>query len=308
MSENEDNDQLEKTSVVQSDTFKGRLQAASDAPPVLVILVGPQGYVGKQFPITKTDLVIGRSVECDIFIDDKSLSRSHAKLALQATDVAIIDLGSTNKTVVNTQTLPPLAPCILKNNDQIKTGNIVFKFLERGQLETIAHKENFEKANKDALTGAYSKGALLEKGPEAIKRSEMLSEALAVVTFDIDHFKKINDNFGHPGGDYVLRELSKTVMTRLVRANDYFARFGGEEFVLILAGSTIQQGMEIGERIRQTIQMTKFEYEGKLIPVTVSVGVSQKNPGEEWDSLYDRADKALYISKQSGRNRVTRAN
>lgn len=308
MSENEDNDQLEKTSVVQSDTFKGRLQAASDAPPVLVILVGPQGYVGKQFAITKTDLVIGRSVECDIFIDDKSLSRSHAKLVLQATDVAIVDLGSTNKTVVNVQTLPPLAPCILKNNDQIKTGNIVFKFLERGQLETIAHKENFDKANKDALTGAYSKGALLEKGPEAIKRSEILAEALSVVTFDIDHFKKINDSHGHPGGDYVLRELSKTIMTRLVRANDYFARFGGEEFVLILSGSTIQQAMEIAERIRQTIQMTKFEYEGKLIPVTVSIGVSQKNAGEEWDSLYDRADKALYASKQSGRNRVTRAN
>jgi two-component system cell cycle response regulator len=97
-------------------------------------------------------------------------------------------------------------------------------------------------------------------------------------------------------------------MTRLVRANDYFARYGGEEFVLILSGSTIQQAMEIAERIRQTIQMTKFEYENKLIPVTVSIGVSQKNPGEDWDSLYDRADKALYVSKQSGRNRVSKAN
>lgn len=308
MAENDENDQLEKTSVVQSDTFKGRLQAANEAPPVLVILVGPQGYVGKQFAITKTDLVIGRSVECDIFIDDKSISRSHAKLVLQSTDVAIIDLGSTNKTVVNVQTLPPLAPCVLKNNDQVKTGNIVFKFLERGQLETIAHKENFEKSQKDALTGAYSKGALIEKGPEAIKRSEVLAEALSVVTFDIDHFKKINDGHGHACGDYVLRELSKTIMTRLVRANDYFARYGGEEFVLILSGSTIQQAMEIAERIRQTIQMTKFEYENKLIPVTVSIGVSQKNPGEDWDSLYDRADKALYVSKQSGRNRVSKAN
>jgi two-component system cell cycle response regulator len=71
-----------------------------------------------------------------------------------------------------------------------KLENIVFKFLERGQLETIAHKENFEKSQKDALTGAYSKGALIEKGPEAIKRSEVLAEALSVVTFDIDHFKK----------------------------------------------------------------------------------------------------------------------
>jgi two-component system cell cycle response regulator len=126
MAENDENDQLEKTSVVQSDTFKGRLQAANEAPPVLVILVGPQGYVGKQFAITKTDLVIGRSVECDIFIDDKSISRSHAKLVLQSTDVAIIDLGSTNKTVVNVQTLPPLAPCVLKNNDQVKTGKYCF--------------------------------------------------------------------------------------------------------------------------------------------------------------------------------------
>lgn len=295
----------EKTSVVSSDTFRGKMQAADEAPPVFIVLAGPSGYVGKQFAITKTDMVIGRSVECDIFIDDKSLSRSHAKLTLAGSEVAIIDMGSTNKTVVNSQVLPPLAPCQLKNNDQIKIGNIVAKFLEKGQLETLANQENFEKVQKDAMTGAYSKGALIEKGPEAIKRSEVLNEPLSVVTFDIDHFKKVNDNYGHPGGDYVLKELCRIIMTRLVRANDYFARFGGEEFVLILSGSTEQNAMEIAERIRQTIQMSRFEFEKKLIPITISIGVALKKTGDDWDSLYERADRALYTSKQSGRNRVT---
>lgn len=303
----DDSDNLEKTSVIQSDTFKGRLKAADEAPPTVVVLVGPPGFVGKQFPINKTDIVLGRSVEIEIYIDDKSLSRSHAKFVLTGNEIAILDLGSTNKTVVNGTPLAPLAPRVLKNNDQIKCGNVICKFLEQGNLEVITNQQIFEKSNKDALTGAYSKGALLEKGPESIKRSDVLNEALSVVTFDIDHFKKVNDGYGHPGGDYVLKELSNIVMTRLVRANDYFARFGGEEFVIILAGTQEKTALEVAERIRQTIQSSRFEFEGRVIPVTISIGVSVRHDGEDWESLYDRADKALYASKQGGRNRVSLA-
>src|SRR5437868_1710638 len=200
-------DVSEKTSVVSSDTFKGRIQAADSAPPVVVVLIGPPGYVGKQYPISSNDIVIGRSVETQVYIDDKSLSRSHAKFAVVGSEVSIIDLGSTNKTIVNGIALAPLAPCKLKNNDQIKTGNIVFKYLEKGNIEALTNQTMYEKANRDALTGAYSKGSLLEKGPEAVRRSELLSEELSVIVFDIDHFKKINDTHGHAAGDYVLKDL-----------------------------------------------------------------------------------------------------
>lgn len=306
--EDTSNESLEKTSIVASDTFRGRLKEADDVPPAIVVLIGPPGYVGKQYPITANDIVIGRSVESQVYIDDKSLSRSHAKFAVNNAEISIIDLGSTNKTIVNGQVVPPLASCLLKNNDQIKTGNVIFKFLEKGNIESMTNAAMYERAQKDALTGAHSKGALIEKGPEAIKRAEVLSEPLSLVTFDIDHFKKINDTYGHPGGDYVLKELCRVVITKLIRANDFFARYGGEEFVLLLSGSPEKTAVEVGERIRQTIESHDFVFDGKKIAVTVSIGVATRKASEiEWTQIYERADKALYHSKQTGRNKLTLA-
>ncbi len=306
--EDTSNESLEKTSIVASDTFRGRLKEADDVPPAIVVLIGPPGYVGKQYPITANDIVIGRSVESQVYIDDKSLSRSHAKFAVNNAEISIIDLGSTNKTIVNGQVVPPLASCLLKNNDQIKTGNVIFKFLEKGNIESMTNAAMYERAQKDALTGAHSKGALIEKGPEAIKRAEVLSEPLSLVTFDIDHFKKINDTYGHPGGDYVLKELCRVVITKLIRANDFFARYGGEEFVLLLSGSPEKTAVEVGERIRQTIESHEFVFDGKKIAVTVSIGVATRKASEtEWTQIYERADKALYHSKQTGRNKLTLA-
>jgi len=302
-------DEQEKTSIVTSDTFKGRMKAADDAPPVLVVLMGPTGYVGKQFPLVQSDMVVGRSVESNVFIDDKSVSRSHARVTILGSEVAIMDLGSSNKTVVNGMTLNPMTPQKLKNNDQIKTGNVIFKFLEKGNLEAIANQELNEKALKDALTGAYSKGALLEKGPEAVKRAEVLGEELSVLVFDIDFFKKINDGFGHAAGDHVLRELSHVIGTKMVRSHDYFARYGGEEFVILLQNTPIKVALDVAERIRTTVENHEFVFEGKKIPVTVSLGAASRLVIEtEWDVLFRRADEALYKSKQSGRKRVTPAN
>lgn len=302
----EHTESLEKTSIVASDTFKGRMREADEVPPALVVLIGPPGYVGKQYPITANDIVIGRSVESQVYIDDKSISRSHAKFAVNGNEISIIDLGSTNKTIVNGEVVPPLAACQLRNNDQIKTGNIIFKFLERGNIEAITNAAMYDRAQKDALTGAHSKGALLDKGPEAVKRSELLNEPLSLITFDIDHFKKINDTYGHPGGDYVLKELSNIVISKLIRSNDFFARYGGEEFVLLISGSSAKIAGEVGERIRQTIEAHEFEFENQKIAVTISVGIATKLPHEtEWAQIYDRADKALYHSKQNGRNRTT---
>ncbi len=300
-------DTADKTSIVASDTFKGKLRAADDAPPAVVILVGPPGYVGKQWLITKPDMTIGRSDGLDMTVTDGSLSRSHAKLVVTMTDVQIVDLGSTNKTQVNGIALPPMVPRRLVNNDQIKTGNVIFKFLEKGNVESITNQQIFDKASKDALTGAFNKGALLDKGPEAVKRSDVLAEPLSVITFDLDFFKKINDNYGHPGGDYVLRELGQLMQSKLIRSNDYFSRYGGEEFVLILQATPMRTAMEVAERIRATVEGHVFRFENKIIPVTISIGVSTKNSTDTWETIYDRADKALYLSKQSGRNKVTQA-
>lgn len=303
--QNEKTDRTEKTVVASETTLNRKMANNGVGSPVMVVLIGPSGYQGKQWSL-QDNFVVGRAVESQIFIDDGSVSRSHAKIEFRGTEVIIMDLGSTNKTIVNGQALAPLAPQILKNNDQVKTGNVVFKFLDKGNIEAYAQRELFEKANRDALTGAYSKGALIERGPEVIKRSETLNEPLSVIVFDIDHFKKVNDTYGHAAGDMVLKELSRIISTKLVRANDFFARYGGEEFVLILSGTPVSAAIDIAERIRKTIQESEFVFESKKIPVTVSVGcASRKSEESSWDVLFERADKSLYSSKQNGRNRVT---
>ncbi len=297
---------LDKTSVVQSDTFKVRIAQAGEAPPCLVLLVGPANEVGRQWPIEATDCIIGRSPTVNVHVEDRSVSKSHAKLTMSAGEVSIIDLESTNKTVINSKILPSLQPQKLKNNDQIKVGNIIFKFLERGNIETVSVAQTFNKALIDQLTGINNRGALNVQGVELFNKSRLLGSPLSVIVFDIDFFKKVNDGHGHPAGDYVLKDLSRVVRDSLIRGNDYFARYGGEEFCLLLLGSPQKQVEEIGERIRRTIQDHRFEYEGAHLPITISVGIASiLETDKSWNDIFNRADKALYVSKHNGRNRVS---
>jgi two-component system cell cycle response regulator len=299
---------LEKTSIVQSDTFKVRIAQAGEAPPCLVLLVGPANEVGRQWPIEATDSIIGRALTAHLHIDDRSVSKSHAKVVLSAGEVSIIDLESTNKTVVNGKILPSLQPLKLKNNDQIKVGNVIFKFLERGNIETVSVAQTFNKALIDQLTGINNRGALNVQGVDIFNKSRMLGIPMSVIVFDIDFFKKVNDTYGHAAGDYVLKDLARVVRDNLIRGNDYFARYGGEEFCLLILGSPLKQVEEIGERIRRTIQEHSFVYEGTRLPVTISAGIAIITEGDKgWNDIFIRADKALYISKHNGRNRVSTA-
>ncbi len=303
---NDDETPFEKTSVIQSDTFKVRLAQAGQAPPCLVLLVGPSNQIGRQWPIEKTDFVIGRSAGSNIHIDDKSVSKSHAKLTLKAGEVSIIDLESTNKTVVNGQQVAALEPMILKNNDQIKMGNVIFKFLERGNIETVSVAQTYDRGQIDALTGIFNRGALNAMGAENFSRARMLGTNYSILVFDIDFFKKVNDTYGHAAGDYVLKELSKVIREGLIRGNDVFGRYGGEEFCLLVMGSETNTVLQIGERLRKTIEEHKFEFEGTVMPITISVGISAiKDADLAWNDIFARADKALYASKEAGRNKVS---
>lgn len=301
-----DENTLEKTSVVPSDTFRLRIAQADQAPPCLVLLVGPPDQVGRQWPIQESDKIIGRSVNSNIYVDDRSVSKSHAKLTLSNGEVHLIDLESTNRTIVNSKMLEPLVGYKLTNNDQIKTGNVIFKFLEKGNIEAVSTQETFDRGLKDALTGINNKGALEAKGPEYFKKARLLGVPLSVVTFDIDYFKKVNDTYGHPAGDYVLKELANIVGESQIRENDFFARSGGEEFTVLLLGSPANQAIDVAERVRKTIESHHFEFEGVKMDITISSGVScDTEADQDWTTIFDRADKSLYQSKQGGRNRVT---
>lgn len=307
MSQQDDSHDRDKTSIVSGDTLKIRLKEVVDTPPAVVLLMGPAHMVGKQWPITKSDVYVGRVSESHVFVDDRSLSKRHGKLALRdSNEVVYEDLSSTNGTEVNGLLIPANTPIKLKNNDQLKLGNVIFKFLEKGNIETIATKGTYDRTQIDPLTQAYNKGALMTTGEEVFKRAKLTNTAMTLIVFDLDHFKKINDTHGHPAGDYVLKELAAVIQNRLIRQGDFFARFGGEEFCLLLIGGTMQRGVEVAERIRITIEKNEFIFDGKKIPVTISAGVSTlEKTMNSWNELFEKADKAAYQSKAGGRNRVS---
>ncbi len=299
-------DFTEKTTIVSGDTLGSHFQRVGSAPPSLQVLIGPTAIIGKQYFLEGNEYIIGRNPDCKIFIDDRSVSRSHAKIQVTGEGVFVSDLGSANKTFIKEAQLQANLPFKLANGDQIKCGNVIFKFLEQGSVESYTNQTLMERAMKDPLTGAYTKRALLERGPEVVKRSQNLKENLSVLVFDIDFFKKVNDRYGHPGGDYVLKELGRLVQSQVIRSEDFFARYGGEEFVLVLLNANITVAQEVAERLRLSIQSHIFNYQGSIIPVTISVGAAQRQSSDhDWDVLFNRADTALYRSKQEGRNRVT---
>ena len=304
MSNNEDG--FDKTSIVPSDTLKVKLAQADEAPPALVLLVGPAPLIGKQWLLEKAENIIGRADSSDIQVDDRSISKSHAKVSLYEGEVTLIDLESTNKTIINNKILKPLLPHELKNNDQIKAGNVIFKFLEKGNIETMASAQTFEAMQTDALTGVLNRAALNSRAKEAFQKTETLQQPLSIVAFDIDYFKKVNDTYGHQAGDYILTELSKVVRDKLIRENDVFARYGGEEFCLVLSGSNLKTAEEVAERVRHTIEQHRFVFQGQAIPVTLSAGVATRLPKDViWEDIFQRADVGLYESKKTGRNKVT---
>ncbi len=296
----------EKTRLVNNKTFNEKRDKFAQSPASLVMLEGPAGYVGKRWPLDQADIIIGRSMTSTIFVDDKSVSKSHAKITVSNGDVYLLDLESTNRTEVNDDTIQSLLPVKLKNNDQVKTGNVLFKFLESGSFEAAAIEQLQNRSEKDPLTGIYNKGALNLKGLESFKRAKLLKVPLSIAVFDIDHFKSINDKYMHSAGDFVLKELASIVQTKLIRLDDILARYGGEEFVVLLFGSSLAQAIEIGERLRATIENHAFIYEGIKLPITISVGVATREPQMTgWEDLFARADSAMYVAKRGGRNRVS---
>lgn len=301
-----DESKLDKTAVVEGDTLKLRLDEAKKAPPALVLLMGPTGLMGKQWPLDRDDILVGRASECDICVDERSMSKNHAKIHRVGENISIIDLQSTNGTEVAGQRVPPATPTILNNNDSIKLGNIIFKFLSQGNIEAVTAATSYDRGTIDSLTQIFNRAATTRHLEESFKKAKLTETNLSLIVFDLDHFKVINDSFGHPAGDYVLREVASIVKNQLIRSGDTFGRYGGEEFVVILYGSPLQRACDVAERIRTTIEKHNFEFAKKKLPVTVSLGVSCLDATiASPEALFEKADQATYQSKRGGRNRVS---
>ena len=283
-------------------TGPDRLVSATrrDACVVHIYPTGPG--MGTRYPLTDTPVVLGRGNDCDIRINDHSVSRRHARIQPGADGYYAVDLQSTNGTYVNDV---PASICKLKDGDYLRVGNCIYRYLAGGNVEAEYHEEIYRLTIIDALTDIHNKRYLLEFLDREIARSTRYSRPLALALFDLDHFKAVNDDLGHLGGDFTLRELAACVKSS-IRKEELFARYGGEEFAIVLPETSLEGAGLMAERLRVLVEQHSFQYEGKSYPVTISLGVSTTSgdPTMTTHELIRLADERLFQAKNEGRNRV----
>lgn len=161
-------------------------------------------------------------------------------------------------------------------------------------------------ATRDKLTNAASRHVFDDIFRRASRRCERKGSSLCLIAMDIDNFKAINDQFGHQRGDQVIKAVARIIRSQ-IRDNDTLCRWGGEEFLTLLEDCDLERALEIAERIRKSVESHDFRFGTSVHHFTLSLGVAERNPGEDQDALLSRCDEALYQSKREGRNRTTLA-
>lgn len=268
-----------------------------------VVHIYPTGSdMGTRYELSEEAVVLGRGADCDIRINDNSVSRKHARIQPGADGFYAVDLQSTNGTFVNDN---PISIRKLCDGDYLRVGNCIYRYLAGGNVEAEYHEEIYRLTIFDALTEIHNKRYFLEFLDRELARSFRYSRPLALVLFDLDFFRNVNSDFGHLGGDYTLREVSMLVK-KTIRKEELFARYGGEEFALVLPETTLQGAVGVAERIRESVGNHPFQFEGKSFRVTVSLGATATIGDEELTTtdLIRRSDSKLYEAKDSGRNCV----
>jgi len=267
-----------------------------------LVHIYPTGLaMGARHLLEKEMIILGRGDDCDITVQDFSVSRRHVRFDLDLDGYLVTDLDSTNGTYVNDI---PAKNTPLNDGDYLRVGNCLYRFLAGGNVEAEYHEELYRLAIHDALTGLYNKRYLMDYLQREIDRSARYSRPLALIIFDIDHFKAINDTMGHLAGDLTLRELAGRLRGEICK-DDLLARYGGEEFAAVLTEADKFAAAELAEQLRRTVEDHTFTFEGRRYPVTISLGVASIQ-GDELppQELIRRADERLYRAKREGRNRV----
>jgi two-component system, cell cycle response regulator len=269
----------------------------------LVLLHPPGPDIGKRTPLSKRAYIVGRDAEVDLVISRSSVSRQHSQLTQdEAGEWWVQDLGSTNGTFVNEERITRRC---LTDGDQVRFGDAIFKFLSGANIESAYHEEIYRMTILDGLTGIHNKRYFLEFLERELAGAHRHRHPLSLVMFDVDHFKKVNDERGHLAGDHVLKEIATRIRPR-IRREDLYARYGGEEFACILASTNLDGAVQFAEHIRGLIADKNIVFDGQPFTVTISLGVATvwNEPGVDLLTLIKRADDNLYTAKRSGRNKV----
>ena len=294
-----DDDDSERTHVSFSSELADELRKRGGKDrPYLIVLSGAD--VGQMHKVGDGEQVIGRSSTANVRLTDDGVSRQHCKLIVQGKSVLIEDLGSANGMFVNGAKIAGITP--LKDGDQIQLGSTtILKFTYHDSLEEEFQRKMYEAALRDPLTKSYNKKYFLDRLAIETTYAKRHQAPLALLMFDVDFFKRVNDTWGHLAGDAVLIKIA-TIAQQSMRNEDMFARYGGEEFVVMARGTPTEEALILAERVRQQIETTQFAFEANIIPVTISVGVAAfpHVPVAVPSDLIAAADEALYTAKRRG--------
>jgi diguanylate cyclase (GGDEF)-like protein len=295
----EPDDNYESTLEVTISRDMGTLiRVAAEQRALLLVLSGTR--LGHRLVLGDAVVDIGRGSAAGLILDADSISRKHARIERFGGGHKIVDLGSTNGTYVNGVRVKEQ---ILKDGDRIGIGKALLKYLAGGNIEGAYHEEVQRLMRFDPLTNISNKRHFDESLRLSVFTAAGASKPLSLIVFDLDHFKKVNDTFGHMAGDAVLCGATAAVQT-ILSPTELFGRVGGEEFAVVCEDADLESALERAEAIRRAISREPYAFEEKRLPVTVSAGVAQLADAEEAEGLFDRADAQLYAAKGAGRNCV----
>jgi two-component system, cell cycle response regulator len=291
------------TSVGRSNPGAGDTRDATDC--LVVVYTREPTIFGKRFSLQHSPTRVGRSADNEIVLGSDSVSRKHAHFERRGESWMVLDHGSTNGTYCNDA--PVDRELALQNGDRVKIGPTVFKFLSGPDIEERYNEEIYRMTIVDGLTETYNKRYLYEALEREIFRSRQRRRDLAIIMLDIDPFERINDVYGHLAGDFVLREIARLLQPEL-HSDDVLARYGSEQFVIVLPERGIEAAVDLGQILRQKVAEHVFVFQGENIEVTVSAAAaSWEETDRDSRSLLKRADQALNVGRREGGQRVVAA-
>jgi diguanylate cyclase (GGDEF)-like protein len=293
-------DESEQTAVVNLADLRG-LRAPKQDRHLLVRVQGT--HLGKVHALGTTPMHIGRSQDAELWLADDGVSRKHARLVPEGGRFFIEDLDSANGTFVQGERIKRR---LLEDGNLIQIGpTAVFRYSIADADQEALLEQLYSTSVTDALTGAANREHFDTQLAGELSYARRHKADCSVVMFDLDHFKKVNDTYGHQAGDEVLLTVAKAVRKEL-RAEDIFARYGGEEFAIIMRGIDARGAAALAERLRAAASALVIQSGGHSIRVTLSAGCASARELDDprGEDLVGAADRRLYAAKRGGRNRV----